>query len=83
MVKTTLNIDGMMCSMCETHINEAIRKAVGVKKVRSYHKKGCSVIISEDPLDEDDIRQAIADTGYELKGISSEPYKKTGLFSHI
>ena len=26
MVKITLNIEGMVCGMCEAHINEAIRK---------------------------------------------------------
>lgn len=26
MVQTTLKIDGMMCGMCESHINDAIRK---------------------------------------------------------
>ena len=25
MVKTTLGIDGMMCGMCESHMNDAIR----------------------------------------------------------
>ena len=28
MVKTTLQIDGMMCGMCEAHICDTIRKAV-------------------------------------------------------
>ena len=27
MTKTTLKIDGMMCGMCESHVNDAIRKA--------------------------------------------------------
>ena len=31
MYKTTLKIDGMMCGMCESHINDTIRKAVPVK----------------------------------------------------
>ena len=34
MIKTTVKIDGMACSMCEAHINDAIRKAFPVKKVR-------------------------------------------------
>ena len=39
MIKTTLKIEGMMCSMCEAHINDVIRKAVpGAKKVSSSHK---------------------------------------------
>ena len=39
MIKTTLKIDGMMCGMCEAHMNEAIRKAFDVKKVSSSHTK--------------------------------------------
>ena len=27
MQKITLKIDGMMCGMCESHINDAIRRA--------------------------------------------------------
>ena len=40
MTKTTLEVDGMMCGMCESHVNEAIRKALDVKKVSSSHSKG-------------------------------------------
>ena len=39
MQKITLEIDGMMCGMCESHINDAIRKAFSVKKVSSSHSK--------------------------------------------
>ena len=39
MVKTTLTIEGMACSMCEAHVCEALRKAAAVKKVRTSHKK--------------------------------------------
>jgi len=82
MTKTTLKIDGMMCGMCESHMNDAIRKAFKVKKVTSSHTKGETVIISENPVDEGALREAIEPTGYRLEGISSEPYeKKGGLFS--
>ncbi len=80
MTKTTLKIDGMMCNMCESHMNDAIRKAFKVKKVSSSHAKGETVIISESPLDEKAVREAIAPTGYTLEGISSETYEKKGLF---
>ncbi|MBQ9360196.1 MAG: heavy-metal-associated domain-containing protein [Lachnospiraceae bacterium] len=80
MVKTTLKIDGMMCGMCETHINEALRKSVTAKKVKSSHKKGETVIISEDNLDEQVLREAIKNTGYNLTDMKSEPYEKKGLF---
>ena len=36
MIKTTIKIDGMMCGMCESHVSDAIRKAVpSVKKVKN------------------------------------------------
>lgn len=81
MVKTTLKIDGMMCGMCESHVNDAIRNAFPVKKVTSSHSKGETVIISEEALSEVKIREVMQPTGYELKGITSEPYEKKGLFS--
>lgn len=27
MLKITLGVDGMMCGMCESHVNDAVRKA--------------------------------------------------------
>ena len=78
MTKTTLKIDGMMCSMCEAHMNEAIRKAFPVKKVTSSHTKKETEILSEAPLDEEALKAAVAATGYTLQGITSEPYEKKG-----
>ena len=40
MIKTTLGIEGMMCGMCESHINNAIRNNFKVKKVSSSKNKG-------------------------------------------
>ncbi|MBQ9685136.1 MAG: heavy-metal-associated domain-containing protein [Oscillospiraceae bacterium] len=77
MIQTTLKIDGMMCGMCEAHINDAVRKAFpSLKKVTSSHSKGETVILSDKAPDEQTLRQAIAATGYELKGIQSAPYEK-------
>ena len=33
MIKYTLAVDGMMCGMCEAHVNDAVRRAFAVKKV--------------------------------------------------
>lgn len=76
MTKTVLNIEGMMCGMCESHVNDAIRKNFEVKKVTSSHTKKETEILSEAPLDEELLRKTIAETGYTLKGISSAPYEK-------
>lgn len=35
MVGITAGIEGMVCGMCEVHINEAVRNAFRVKKVTS------------------------------------------------
>ena len=76
MTKTILKIDGMMCSMCESHINDTIRREFSVKKVASSHSKGTTEIISEDPLDEDKLKRAVGETGYKVLKITSEPYEK-------
>ena len=81
MIKTTLKIDGMMCSMCETHIKDVIRKAVpGAKKVSASHGKGEASFLSEEAADESLLREAISTTGYSCTGIRTEPYEKKGLF---
>lgn len=81
MVQITLKIDGMACGMCESHVNDAVRAKFPVKKVTSSHTKGETVILSEQPLDQQALRDAIAATGYEVKAVDAHPYEKKGLFS--
>ena len=69
MTQTVLNIEGMACGMCESHVNDAIRNNFSVKKVKSSHKKGETVIKSEEPLDAEKLKKVIADTGYTLVSI--------------
>ena len=78
MIKTTVGIDGMMCAMCESHVNDAIRKSFDVKKVSSSHSKKQTEIISEEAIDEDKLRAVIDETGYTVLSVDSEPYKKKG-----
>lgn len=82
MTKTIVKIDGMMCGMCENHVNDAIRKAFVTEKVSSSHKKGETEIISETAIDENKLREAVEKTGYKVISVVSEPYekKKFGLF---
>ena len=80
MVKTVLKIDGMMCGMCEAHMNDLIRKNFNVKKVTSSAKDGETVIISDAELDIPWAKKQIKDIGYELVDYTSEPYEKKGLF---
>ena len=83
MVETVLKVNCMMCGMCESHINEVVRKTADVKKVTSSHTKGETVIVSEQPLDIDKLKAAIADTGYTVVGSETMPYEKKGFFSFL
>ena len=79
MIETILKVDGMMCGMCESHVNET----ANVKKVTSSHTKGETVILSEQELDIDALKAAIAETGYTVKGAQSHPYEKKGFLSSL
>ena len=80
MWKYTVEVNGMMCGMCEAHVIDAIRKAFPVKNVNSSRSKNQTVILSEIELDMESLMNAIRGTGYEVGTIQKEPYKKRGLF---
>ena len=80
MIQTTVQVSGMACSMCEAHINDAIRGAFPVEKVTSSHSRGETVILSQAPLDENALRTAIDATGYMTGEISTAVYEKKGFF---
>lgn len=80
MQQITLKIDGMICGMCESHINESIRNNFSVKKVTSSHTKGETVILTENDLNEAKLKETIDKTGYKLLSVSKAPYKKKKSF---
>ena len=45
-METILKVQGMMCGMCESHINEVVRKTAQVSKVSSSHTRGETAIVS-------------------------------------
>lgn len=83
MIRYVLQIDGMQCGMCESHINDAVRREFKVKSVSSSHSKNITEIISPEPLDEVRLENLIHNTGYELRSIVSEPYEKKGFFDRF
>ena len=79
MTKYTLVVDGMMCGMCESHVNDAVRKAFPVKKVTSSHSRKQTVVVAEEPIDEARLRQVIDATGYTaLRPSVSQPLHTPG-----
>ena len=51
MWKYTIEVNGMMRGMCESHVNDAVRKAFPVKKVTSSRSKSETTVIVETELD--------------------------------
>ncbi len=64
MRQIVLSIDGMMCGMCEAHINDAVRRAFTPQKVTSSHKKGQTVILTDADIPDDCLRTVITEAGY-------------------
>ncbi len=78
MIKITVDVDGMACGMCEAHINDAVRRNFPVKKVTSSHTKGKTEIIADAPIDAQALKAIIAQSGYTVTGVHTEPYEKKG-----
>ena len=85
MYETKANIDGMMCSMCTSHVNDCIRQNFTVRSVKATLKNnGETVIVSASPIDEEKLKAAIGKLGYRLTGFSvKEVEEKKGFFSFL
>lgn len=83
MYKTIAKVDGMRCGMCESHVNDIVRRNFDIKKVNASHAKGEVVIVSEQPVDEQKLRFAVGEQGYAVGTVTSEEYKQKGLFGWL
>ena len=83
MIQTTIGVGGMMCSMCEAHINDAIRRAFDVKSAKSNRKTKQCVVVSASELDKDQVRKVIEELGYEFCGMECGPVQKRGLLGSL
>lgn len=80
MIETTLGVEGMMCGMCEAHVNDAIRRAFDVASAKSDRRRNRCVVVSAEPLDEALVRDVIEKTGYQLTSVSFKPHVKKSFF---
>jgi copper chaperone CopZ len=83
MLKVTLKIDGMMCGMCEAHVNDVVRKIVNPKSVKSSAVKNETFIICENKIDEEALKKGIEETGYKVLSINTEEYVKESFFKKL
>ena len=84
MVETTVGVEGMMCEMCEAHVKEAILSACPeVTKAVVSRRKGGAFLTSEFPLDENRVRQAVVDAGYDVTSFKSAEVSKKSLIGRL
>lgn len=76
MNKYVLKIDGMKCNMCESHINDLVRRNLNIKSVKSSHKKNETIIISENEIEYNSFYELFENSGYKLEKITKEEAKK-------
>lgn len=81
MIKTSVIIEGMMCKMCEAHVENAVKENFAVKKIKASHVRGDAEIISENPLEKQEVIAVIEKAGYKAVSVSEKEYNKRGIFS--
>lgn len=68
MRKETYDVTGMTCSSCVRHVEKAVEKQPGVKKVTVNLLKNSMVVdYDENKLNQAEIEHAVSDAGYEAK----------------
>ena len=70
--KITMKIDGMMCGMCESHVNDAIRSNLNVRKLKTSHSTGLSEFLTNDVVSDESLKKIIEKTGYRVLDIKRE-----------
>lgn len=66
MKETNLIVNGMMCGGCENRVKNAIKNIEGVENVTADHKTGKVIVISDNEVSEEIIKEALEDIGYEV-----------------
>ncbi len=81
MIKITVGVEGMMCGMCEAHMNDAVRNNFKVKKVESSHKEKKTVILTAEDIDKQKMGEVVCSLGYTMTSFEKQEQEKKGLFS--
>ena len=80
MVKIVLEVEGMHCGMCETHVNDVVRRVDGVKKVKSSHAKGRTEVVAEDSVNTALIKRRSQSRAMAWEELKRSRMKNTGCF---
>lgn len=63
-------VTGMTCGHCEGAVTDELSALTGVTSVKAEAATGRVTVVSQVPLDEDAVRAAVDEAGYELSGRS-------------
>ena len=66
MKEINLKVAGMACTGCEIRIKNVLQDIEGVKEVNASHEKKTVNIVLDAPVDENIIKKAILNLGYEV-----------------
>lgn len=66
MSTATYRVSGMTCSHCVRAVSEEVGKITGVSEVEVDLERGEVTVTSEVPLDDDAVRGAVEEAGYEV-----------------
>ena len=80
MVQVVMQVDGMRCEMCESHVCDQLRKIPGVKKAKASHSRNTATVVAEDDVDLVALKVAVMRQGYRVGDVTVTPYQKMGLF---
>ncbi|MGW7415716.1 heavy-metal-associated domain-containing protein [Streptomyces sp. NPDC054863] len=67
-VTTVYEVKGMTCGHCEGAVSGEISELAGVESVQAVASTGQVTVVSAAPLDEEAVRAAVDEAGYELVG---------------
>lgn len=67
-VTTVYKVSGMSCGHCEGAVSGEISAIPGVSSVTAVASSGEVTVVSAAPLDEEAVRAAVDEAGYELTG---------------
>lgn len=70
-VTTVYEVKGMTCGHCEGAISSEISEIAGVGSVEAVAATGLVTVVSAAPLDEEAVRAAVDEAGYELVGVKA------------
>ncbi|MEZ0090293.1 heavy-metal-associated domain-containing protein [Streptacidiphilus sp. EB129] len=68
MSTAVFTVSGMSCGHCEKSISEEIGSLPGVTQVSADAKAGTVAVTSEQPLNDEAVRAAVDEAGYQLVG---------------